>query len=49
VVDAPIAPWAGGLIADAFDLSATFYFLASLLVIANVLIMFVPEQPKRER
>jgi MFS family permease len=48
-VGSAISPWAGGLIADAFDLTATFYFLASLLVVANVLIMFVPEQPKRGR
>jgi sugar phosphate permease len=41
-----ISPWAGGAIADAYDLSATFYFLSGLIVVANVLVLFVPEQPK---
>jgi MFS family permease len=39
-----ISPWAGGLIADAYDLTATFYFLAGMIVAANVLVMFVPEK-----
>ena len=46
-VGSAISPWAGGLIADAFDLTATFYFLAALLVVANVLIMFVPDKPAK--
>jgi MFS transporter, FSR family, fosmidomycin resistance protein len=41
-----ISPWAGGLIADAYDLTATFYFLAGMIVAANVLVMFVPEKPR---
>ncbi len=41
-----ISPWAGGLIADAFDLTTTFYFLAALIVAANVFVMFVPEKAK---
>ncbi|MPZ45241.1 MAG: MFS transporter [Betaproteobacteria bacterium] len=41
-----ISPWAGGLIADAYDLAATFYFLAALIVAANVLVMFVPDKPR---
>jgi len=41
-----ISPWAGGLIADAYDLTATFYFLAGMIVAANVLVMFVPEKAK---
>jgi MFS family permease len=41
-----ISPWAGGLIADAYDLNATFYFLAAMLVAANVLVMFVPDKAK---
>ena len=45
-VGAAISPWAGGMIADTWDLAATFYFLAGLIVMANVLIVFVPEKPK---
>ncbi|MGH8666183.1 MAG: MFS transporter [Burkholderiales bacterium] len=41
-----ISPWAGGLIADAYDLTATFYFLAAMIVAANVLVMFVPDKPR---
>jgi predicted MFS family arabinose efflux permease len=41
-----ISPWAGGLIADAYDLDATFYFLAAMIVAANVLVVFVPEKAK---
>ena len=41
-----ISPWAGGLIADAYDLNATFYFLAAMIVAANVLVMFVPDKAK---
>jgi len=41
---AAISPWAGGAIADAYDLSATFYFLTALIVIANILVLFVPAQ-----
>jgi MFS transporter, FSR family, fosmidomycin resistance protein len=41
-----ISPWAGGLIADAYDLTATFYFLAGMIVAANVLVMFVPEKAR---
>jgi MFS family permease len=39
-----ISPWAGGLIADAYDLTTTFYFLAAMIVAANVLVMFVPDK-----
>jgi MFS family permease len=45
-VGSAISPMAGGLIADAWDLSATFYFLAAVIVAANVLVMLVPERPK---
>ncbi len=41
-----ISPWAGGLIADAYDLTATFYFLAGMIVAANILVMFVPEKAR---
>lgn len=42
-VGAAMSPVAGGLIADAFDLSMIFYFLAVIIVIASVLVMFVPD------
>ena len=41
-----ITPWAGGAIADAYDLTTTFYFLSGLIVIANILVLFVPAQAK---
>jgi MFS family permease len=37
-----IAPLLGGMIADAFGLSATFYFLAATIVAANFFIFFMP-------
>lgn len=37
-----IAPLIGGIIADAYGLLATFYFLAGTIVVANVFIFFVP-------
>jgi MFS family permease len=43
-VGGAISPWAGGLIADAHTLSGTFYFLAGMIVAANVLVLFVPEK-----
>ena len=43
-VGGAISPLAGGLIADSYGLAATFYFLAGLIVMANVLIMFVPDK-----
>jgi MFS family permease len=41
-----ISPSIGGVIADAYSLSATFYFLAALMVIANVLVLFVPDMAR---
>lgn len=41
---AAISPWASGAIADVHGLSAAFYFLTVLIVIANVLVLFVPEK-----
>ncbi|RPI44972.1 MAG: MFS transporter [Betaproteobacteria bacterium] len=46
---AAISPWAGGAIADAYDLSATFYFLTVLIIIANVLVLFVPAQMRADK
>jgi sugar phosphate permease len=42
-----ISPLAAGGIADGYGLSAVFYFLTALIVIANVLILFVPEPKPR--
>jgi MFS transporter, FSR family, fosmidomycin resistance protein len=39
---ASVAPLLGGLIADQWGLSATFYMLAATIVLANVFIFFVP-------
>jgi MFS transporter, FSR family, fosmidomycin resistance protein len=46
-VGGAISPWVGGLIADTYELSAAFYFLAGMIVMANVLILFVPEKPRQ--
>jgi sugar phosphate permease len=39
---AAVAPLAGGLIADRWGLSATFYFLAATIVCANLFILAMP-------
>ena len=41
---ASVAPLLGGLIADQWGLSATFYFLAVTIVCANVLVMLMPRE-----
>jgi MFS family permease len=41
---AAVSPWVGGLIADRYDLTATFHFLAVMIVAASVLVMFVPQK-----
>ena len=43
---AALGPWLGGMIADRHGLLAAFYFLAFTIVIANLLICFMP-QPRR--
>lgn len=40
---ASIAPLLGGLIADRYGLQATFYFLASTIVCANLLVLLMPK------
>ena len=40
---ASIAPFIGGVIADAYGLQATFYFLALTIVCANLFIMLMPK------
>ena len=37
-----IAPLVGGIIADAYGLMATFYFLAATIVVANLFVFFIP-------
>jgi sugar phosphate permease len=39
---ASVAPLLGGLIADQWGLSATFYFLAATIVCANLLVLLMP-------
>ena len=39
---AAIGPIAGGLLADRYGLTATFYFLALTIVIANLFILWTP-------
>lgn len=41
---AAVSPWIGGALADAHGLSAVFYFLAGLLLVANVVVFFIPEK-----
>ena len=38
-----VSPSVGGIIADAYSLSATFYFLTGLIVLGNVLVLFIPD------
>jgi MFS transporter, FSR family, fosmidomycin resistance protein len=43
---ASIAPFLFGTIADAFGLYAGFYFLAAIIIFANVLVVFMPDAEK---
>jgi len=42
-----VSPLLFGLIADAFSLYAGFYFLAGVIIFANVLVYFMPPDPPR--
>jgi len=44
-----IAPLIGGIIADRWGLTATFWFLAFTIVIANLFILAMPGEGSRER
>jgi MFS family permease len=46
---AAIAPLLGGLIADRWGLSATFYFLAGTIVCANLFVLGMPQQGPTSR
>jgi FSR family fosmidomycin resistance protein-like MFS transporter len=39
---ASVAPALFGVIADAWDIYAAFYFLAGVIIFANFLVVFVP-------
>jgi predicted MFS family arabinose efflux permease len=41
-IGAAIGPFMTGIIADQYGLTATFYFLAATIVVANVFMMFTP-------
>lgn len=44
---AAISPSIFGLIADNFDIYKAFYFLAGIIVFANLLVLFMPPEPPR--
>lgn len=44
-----IAPLIGGIIADAFGLLSTFYFLAITIMLANCLVFFMPKELSNEQ
>ena len=46
---AAIAPLLGGLIADRWGLSATFYFLAGTIVCANLFVLLMPHETPPDR
>jgi sugar phosphate permease len=46
-IGAAIGPFTSGVIADHYGLSATFYFLAFTIVVANLFMFFTP-MPQRE-
>jgi predicted MFS family arabinose efflux permease len=43
-IGAAIGPALGGILADWYGLTATFYFLAFTIIIANFLIYFIPDR-----
>jgi FSR family fosmidomycin resistance protein-like MFS transporter len=45
-VGSAIGPLVGGILADSYGLTATFYFLAATIVIANIFIVFTPGAPQ---
>ncbi|HEX7052653.1 MAG TPA: MFS transporter [Burkholderiales bacterium] len=48
-VGASLGPLFGGMVADRWGLLATFYFLAFTIVIANLLVFWIPAVGSRER
>jgi FSR family fosmidomycin resistance protein-like MFS transporter len=47
-VGSAIGPLIGGLIADHYGIIATFYYLAATIVVANMFILFTPDETHRE-
>ncbi len=48
-VGSAIGPLVGGMLADSYGLTATFYFLAATIVIANIFIVFAPATPQHRQ
>ena len=44
---AAISPAIFGMIADKFDIYKAFYFLAAIIVFANLLVLFMPPEHKK--
>jgi predicted MFS family arabinose efflux permease len=47
-IGAAIGPWVAGEIADHYGITATFYFLAGTIVVANLFILITPAETPRE-
>jgi MFS family permease len=47
-VGAAIGPLVGGVIADHYGITATFYYLAATIVVANLFILITPAETRRE-
>jgi MFS family permease len=47
-VGAAIGPLIGGVIADHYGIIATFYYLAATIVVANIFILFTPDENPRK-
>jgi predicted MFS family arabinose efflux permease len=48
-VGSAIGPFFCGMIADKWGLLATFWFLAFTIIIANLLVFFMPQTPAQEK
>lgn len=47
-VGSAIGPLIGGMIADRYGITATFYYLAATIVVANLFILVTPAETRRE-
>jgi MFS family permease len=47
-VGSAIGPLIGGLIADRYGITATFYYLAATIVVANLFILITPAETRKE-
>ena len=47
-VGSAIGPLIGGVIADHYGIIATFYYLAATIVVANMFILFTPDENRKE-